>query len=828
MNTRHEHRRSPVLQFFANFIILGEVAEGGMGVVYDARDVRLNKRVALKLIRSGTLATDEEVRRFRAEAEAVARLEHPNIVPVYEAGEHDGQHYVSMKLVEGGSLAEQLRSGAWRPGSRPELDRQRTIAVLLAKAAQAVHHAHQRGVIHRDLKPGNILLDEAGEPYLADFGLAKLLEGGLDLTRSEAVLGTPAYMAPEQASGRSCNVTTAADTYSLGAVLYELLAGQPLFRGETPGEVIEQVRHNEPTPPRALWPAIARDLEVICLKCLEKEPERRYGSAEDLALDLERWLSNQPIRARPVTVWEQTVLWMRRRPVIAALSATVALSLALGLAGIAWAWRQAVRHRLRSEATTVRLRLQRAEDHFTGGNSTQALAELASLLRDQPTNRVAAERLLNALDQQFSLLPTTNASSTPERPAPFFLARLGLVHLEIRHLDGSVQTLSNAHAQVIRSLTHSPDGTRILSAAADGKARLWPADLRYPPTELDAGEALNDAALAPDGLRVVTAGDEGTAQLWDVATGGKMGSAMRHPQPVETARFSPDGYWVLTACGDGNLRLWEAVGGGLLSVLRAGLPELTGASFGLDASWVTATNADGQLRHYRLRAGVAARSVTQSERTLAQTSLSVGGTPELRRARQRLAAAGFTDITLLVADPSGRVFATASSDKSVRLWEARLLEGAQTVRPLAELPTETDDVNCIRFSPDGLRVVTSTAGKTFRWWDVATGQPLSHRIRTQEGVPAVAFSPDGDWVIPATKTEPKRRVHRLVSAAPPWLHRLAEAVGQVRIRESGLSEPVPERDFFAVKDEVLRSEATNPVTAWAKEFLADERGTPTR
>jgi serine/threonine-protein kinase len=276
---------------FGDYEILGELGRGGMGVVYEARQMTLNRPVALKMIRAGVLAGGDDLRRFQNEAEAVAMLDHPGIVPVHEVGEHAGQRYFSMKLVSGGSLADRL------DGYR---DDPQAAARLVAEAAEAVHHAHQRGILHRDLKPANILIDEQGHPHITDFGLARRVGGDSELTESGAILGTPAYMAPEQASGHRAAVTTASDIYGLGAVLYVVLAGRAPFGGESVVETLDAVRTRPPEPPSRFNGNVPRDLEIICLKCLEKEPSRRYATARDLAEDLRRWLAGVPIAARPV------------------------------------------------------------------------------------------------------------------------------------------------------------------------------------------------------------------------------------------------------------------------------------------------------------------------------------------------------------------------------------------------------------------------------------------------------------------------------------------------------------------------------------------------
>jgi formylglycine-generating enzyme required for sulfatase activity len=290
--------------------VLGVLGRGGMGIVYQARHVKLKRLVALKMIRAGSYASEQELARFQAEAEVVARLQHPHIVQVYEVGEHHGLPFFALEYVDGGSLAQKLTA---------ELLPARSVAGLVQTLARAVNCAHQRGIIHRDLKPANVLLTADGTPKVADFGLAKRVYVDAGDTQTGAILGTPSYMAPEQAAGRLSEVGPRADVYALGAILYACLTGRPPFRAETPADTLMQVLTDEPVPPRRLQPKVPRDLETICLKCLRKEPARRYASAVELADDLQRWLAGEPIRARPVSLGARGLKWAKRRPTAAAL-----------------------------------------------------------------------------------------------------------------------------------------------------------------------------------------------------------------------------------------------------------------------------------------------------------------------------------------------------------------------------------------------------------------------------------------------------------------------------------------------------------------------------
>jgi serine/threonine-protein kinase len=304
------------IRYFGDYELLKVLGRGGMGVVYKARQLSLNRPVALKMLQAGTLASEDDLRRFQNEAEAVAQLDHPHIVPILEVGRYEEQRYFTMKLIGGPSLDRKLAEYSADP---------KGAARLVQMVAEAVHHAHQRGILHRDLKPGNILLDERGEPHVTDFGLAKRVQGDSELTQSGAILGTPAYMAPEQASGKRGMVTTVTDVYGLGAILYALLTCRAPFGGDSPVETLEQVRERTPEPPSKRNPRVPRDLAIIALKCLEKDPARRYASAEALADDLRRYLDGESILARPVGLTTRAWMWCKRNPALARLGLALML-----------------------------------------------------------------------------------------------------------------------------------------------------------------------------------------------------------------------------------------------------------------------------------------------------------------------------------------------------------------------------------------------------------------------------------------------------------------------------------------------------------------------
>jgi WD40 repeat protein/tRNA A-37 threonylcarbamoyl transferase component Bud32 len=707
---------------FGDYEILGEIARGGMGVVYKARQLSLNRLVALKMIRSQALASEAEVRRFRDEAEIAAGLDHPNLVPIYEVGEHQGQHFFSMKLVEGGSLV------SFRGTTPADRDYQRRVARIVAAVAHAVHHAHQRGLLHRDLKPGNVLLDRDGTPRVTDFGLAKRVGGDSGMTQSGAVIGTPSYMAPEQALATRA-LTTAADVYGLGAVLYDLLTGRPPFLGASPLDTLQLVLHTEPVPPHVHAPALDRDLETVCLKCLQKDPARRYLSAEALAEDLERWLGGEPIRARPAGRAERLVKWARRRPAAAALVGVVVASLVALLGGGVYYNRE-----LEARNNAIREQLQRALD------AEQAAKEAGQVAKERGDRLQDALRLTRRQRYNTQVMRAADIAATEPTLAQRLLEDADACPPELRDFSwGLFHRLSNRGERSFRGqsgevtvLAWSVDGRSVFSgsvvsvdfrtgkttpgsvvewdAASGGRVRAF-----QPETNLGAPIG----AVSPDGKTVAVVDRKTGAALWELATGREIGPLPGKLTLVDRMAWSADGRTIAAGTRDGTLRAWDAA----TRLPRALLGKHRGGILALSLS------ADG-----RLLAAAGGASVIDKVQF---GEVRVWDTTTGKEvASFDVPAAAVVSVAL---SRDGRLLA-AGLGSDIRLWDV------PSRAPLRVLRGHEVGVLALSFAPDGRALASGGMDRTARLWDVPTGRLLSSlRDRTWR-VYAVAFSPDGGTV----------------------------------------------------------------------------------
>lgn len=715
--------------------LLEEIARGGMGVVYRARQRGADRIVALKTILPHGLGSPEMVKRFRAEAEAVASLDHAAILPIYEVGEQDGLPYFSMRLAETGSLARQPKPMAARAA-----------AALVATVARAVQHAHERGILHRDLKPGNILLDAAGRPFVCDFGLAKWLARDSSMTMSHAVLGTPGYIAPEQASGKT-TLTTAADVYSLGAILFELLTGRAPFVGESAVDVLRQVVEQAPPDLRALQPGVPRDLEIICLKCLQKIPADRYASAAALADDLEAWLEGRSISARPQTRRERLVRWTQRNRALAALYAVVlALLLAVAIgSSVALVRLRAARSDTLEQLRSAALAEARAT-RLTGrlGQRFDALAAVERAARIRPgldarSAAIAASALPDLrVVQRWPRLSATAANPT------IFDARLERFTAELA--DGSVGVFGVEDGREILRLpgpggrlehayAFSPDGQFLMAKFSGGATWIWRLADRRVLARLRGNPAQGlgwGSFSAHTGLVAVTRVDGGVEvfRLADLAAADQADEPVPwrvFPQTVKAQHvsFDPSGTRVVMsdlADGDstpgmrrrpGKVVACEVESGALL--WESPLPE--GAGFAIwrgDGAFVAATGWD---RNVHLLDGNTGRSRRV-----------------LRGHRDATAAARFNH--------AGTLIVSVGLDGSTRLWDVG------TGECLLRWPS----VEVIyAFSPDdrklGLVLDRETVGiceaadsTTFRTWqpETAAGRPLMLEVSPQGDLVATA------------------------------------------------------------------------------------------
>ena len=684
-------RRRPLPEVLG-FEVLGELGRGGMGVVYLARRTILNRPCALKMILAAEHASAEAGVRFLVEAEAVARVHHPNVIQIYSIGTRGELPYLELEYADGGSLEKRLDGVPWDP---------RRAALMVETLARAVAEAHRIGLVHRDLKPANVLLMADGTPKVADFGLAKGLESGHGLTRTESVMGSPTYMAPEQAEGHTKDVGPTADVYSLGAILYELLCGRPPFRGSTALQTLEQVRKLDPVPPSRLVPSTPRDVETIALKCLQKDAASRYPGAAALAEDLRRFLAREPILARPIGRAERLLRWCQRSPALAAMAAALILVAALGFGGVAWQWRHAVEARdlaVRSKDEAVAHR--EMADRLAGEKTAALAVARRQTYRSSVAAASAALQLNNAGTARAAL------ALAPEEDRNTW---------EWRHLAASIDNSRSASRLPGRPpsgpTAFSPDGKHATVQVDGGRLELCDIPGRRVVATCPSDPSAARPAFSADGRLAVLCSPGGAPEV--VATAdGKSGTL---PTPagvrIRSARFRPDGGRIVGLGDDGRLRAWDPTTRS--EIASWPVPDLTpdaaalGFDFRPDGRWIAA-GGQGHVRLIDPETGTVVRTLD---------------VPPTRRS--------------LAFSPDGRRLAIGFDfpDNSVRLWD--LAAGG----PPAIIRGHTNQVSVVGFSPDGARLVSGSMDQTIRAWDGVTGAPLGV-LRGHSGtITDLAFDP---------------------------------------------------------------------------------------
>ena len=708
-NSSLDTRPPSLPRLFGDYELLEEIGHGGMGVVHKARQKSLDRIVALKLLLFGPHAPPESVKRFRDEAVAPAALQHPNIVAIHEVGFCAGQHFIAMDYVEGQCFSALIR-GSPLPA--------RCAAGYVKTIAEAIHHAHEHGILHRDLKPANILIDASDQPRVTDFGLAKRLEGDSELTVTGQVLGSPNYLPPEQATGKRGTLSRRSDVYALGAILYHALTGRPPFVSEGLADTVQQVLNVEPVSPRVLNPSVPADLETVCLKCLEKEPGKRYATAQMLAEELGRFLEGKPVLARPVGRLAKAGRWCRRNPALAGTGAVAVLAVLLGFIGVVW------------QLQRVEFQRQRAEAGELSARRRAYISEINSAQQALEANNPG--RALELLSRQRLVGKEMNLRGWEWRY--LWQQCQSEADLVLGSLPGAV-----------RSLEVSSDGRFLAAGSEFGTVKVWDLSTHQAVDLAPEGGVQSFLAFSPDAHLLLFTDQSldrrGTIGIWDTRTGKRLAPIV-DPNYVGPMRFSPDGRWfafgVVLPDASKRALVWDFAA-------RKQVRE-----------WVSRTSFVDAHKGYAFVFTPNSQQIvwaSELDGRIMRWNLMGGSEPEFFNAHRE-------GVTAMAISPDGRTLATGAgySETVIKLWEV------SSFRLLGLLTNHQGWISDLRISPDGQTLASSSADQTIRLWDLATMVEKGVLSGHGQEVRRICFSADGRKLFSGDRDG---TVYRWPAQAPP-------------------------------------------------------------